>query len=96
MSAYKLDAEAFADLNDILQYAELRQGNDAADELETELLEAFQRLAAMPGLGHRRPDLTSKPQFFYFVDPYLIVTREAKNPCASSQSSTPNGTSAGS
>jgi len=38
---------------------------------------AAKRLTRMPGLGHRRPDLTSRPLLFWTASSHLIVYRRA-------------------
>jgi plasmid stabilization system protein ParE len=40
-------------------------GRAVADHVETEILDAFGALAATPGSGHRRSDLTNYDVFFY-------------------------------
>jgi toxin ParE1/3/4 len=73
MTPYQLSPSAVADLEEILLHYKERAGDSAAAMLEEGLISAFERLAATPGLGHRRSDLTVRPYFFYAVDPYLIV-----------------------
>jgi plasmid stabilization system protein ParE len=41
------------------------------------LNQAFQRLADMPGLGHRRNDLTKRDLRFWSVYSYLVIYRES-------------------
>ncbi|MBF0269156.1 MAG: type II toxin-antitoxin system RelE/ParE family toxin [Alphaproteobacteria bacterium] len=48
----------------------------AADRLIDRFDEAFARLAAAPGIGHQRSDLTSQPVLFWPVLRYLIVYRK--------------------
>ena len=55
-------------------------GLAAAEELQERFPAAFQRLADLPGLGHRRADLTSANFFFYLVDPYFIVYARQEDP----------------
>jgi plasmid stabilization system protein ParE len=53
---------------------------DAADRVIDTLFAAFERLAAMPGLGHRREDLTDRPLQFWTVDAYLVIYRTERTP----------------
>ena len=53
---------------------------DAADRVIDTLFAAFERLAAMPGLGHRREDLTDRPLRFWTVDAYLVIYRAEQTP----------------
>jgi antitoxin ParD1/3/4/toxin ParE1/3/4 len=46
---------------------------DAADRVECEIKKAVSMLAANPGLGHLRRDLTSKTVRFWCVYSYLII-----------------------
>src|SRR5271154_3274538 len=73
MTPYQLSPSAVADLEEILRHHKERAGDSAAAMLEKDLTFAFERLAATPGLGHLRSDLTVRPYFFYAADPYLIV-----------------------
>ena len=43
-------------------------------------IEAFRALAAMPGMGHFRQDLTEAPLLFWPVASYLIVYRPETEP----------------
>jgi plasmid stabilization system protein ParE len=77
---YKLSPAARFDINEILLYQIRHRGEDAAFELEGDFIEAFERLAENPGLGHSRENLTSNPDLFYLVDPYLIVYDRQSDP----------------
>ena len=44
------------------------------------LEDAFEHLAAMPAMGHRREDLTERPVKFWPVFSYLIVYDPATTP----------------
>ena len=44
------------------------------------LFAAFERLAALPGLGHRREDLTDRPLRFWTVEAYLVIYRAERTP----------------
>lgn len=42
------------------------------DRVVAEILDAARTLAASPRIGHRRPDLTTRPLRFHLVRDYLI------------------------
>jgi plasmid stabilization system protein ParE len=50
-------------------------GGRIALDTEAEFRSAFRTLAHYPGLGHRRPDITSKPALFATVGRYVVVYR---------------------
>jgi plasmid stabilization system protein ParE len=76
VSTYRLAAAALQDLEDLAAYI----GSDnpaAADRVSEALLDAFQSLADRPGIGHARPDLTTRPVRFFTVSRrYMIVYQE--------------------
>jgi antitoxin ParD1/3/4/toxin ParE1/3/4 len=53
---------------------------DAALRVLDALEHAFEELAATPGIGHTRQDLTSRPVKFWRVYSYLIVYDPARMP----------------
>jgi len=53
---------------------------DAADRWVEKLFDAFEALGQMPGMGHRREDLTSCPVLFWPVGAYLIIYRVERRP----------------
>lgn len=69
-----LAPEALQDLEDIWDFIAADNAT-AADKLEDEFFEAFERLARRPGMGHTRCDLTERDVRFWPVDSYLIVYR---------------------
>ena len=75
MSQYGLTAAAQRDLGDIVDYLAV-ENPEAARRLVDQLLEAFQRLAEMPGMGRsqerRQPNLRS-----WTVGSYLVFYRPA-------------------
>ena len=76
---YALSSYALNDLVDIWDH--IRQDNpDAADRVETELLDTCESLARMPGQGHRRTDYASSPILFFPVYSYLIAYRPGTDP----------------
>ena len=48
-----------------------------ANRIQSELVDAFESLADVPGKGHKRPDLTNKDLLFFSVYQYMIVYRQA-------------------
>ena len=79
MSAFRLSLEASQDLIEIYEY--IAQDNvDAAERVRLELLEAMQGLAEMPGMGHRREDLTRSPVLFWNVRSYQIIYQRGTRP----------------
>ena len=73
MKPYSLSSDAQHDLEDIrtyyLKYADARVARHVARQMTA----AFRFLAATPGAGHARPDLTDEPVKFWQVFSYLIV-----------------------
>jgi plasmid stabilization system protein ParE len=74
MTSYILAPEALQDLQELWDYI-ATENLDAADRVIDTLFAAFERLAAMPGLGHTREDLTDRPLRFWTVDAYLVLYR---------------------
>src|SRR5579862_4481247 len=82
MKSYRLTAAAEDDVFEIWTYI---ASDDfvAADGLEAEFFNAFERLAVRPDLGHFRRNLTDKPvRFFAVRGTYLVVYDPAANPLA--------------
>ena len=79
MTPYILAPEALQDLQELWDYI-ATENLDAADRMIDTLFAAFERLAAMPGLGHRREDLTDRPLRFWTVDTYLVLYRAERTP----------------
>jgi plasmid stabilization system protein ParE len=73
MSGYALHPDAFADLDEIWEY--IAQDNvDAADRVLADVHSTLTLLAGSPQIGHRRPDLTTRPLRFHVArDEYLIA-----------------------
>lgn len=74
MSDYILGSDAVLDLEDIWGYIS-SDSIEAADRWITKLFDAFEAVARMPGIGHRREDLTNYPILFSSVGAYLIIYR---------------------
>lgn len=75
MSAHVLSPAALQDLQDILDFISIDNAS-AADKLEVEFFEAFERLAQRPRMGHSRTDLTERDVLFWLVGSYLVVYRQ--------------------
>ena len=76
MAAYRLTPKARDSLRDILAYVDRRFGARVAGEVLERLVAAFETLAANPGVGHRRDDLTGDERIrFWSVGPTLMAYR---------------------
>lgn len=73
MNSYRLTKAAEDDIFEIWRY--IAEDNlSAADKVEAEILDACQRIADRPDLGHFRRDLTDKDvRFFAVRRTYLVV-----------------------
>lgn len=80
MESFRLCAQAEHDLDELYRYITIEDGPDRARLIEAEVLQAVRLLARMPGMGHRRPDLTTKPLRFWPVHRWLVVYREDSIP----------------
>lgn len=79
MSGYDLHPEAFLDIDEIAIY--IGQGSrEAAHRVVDEIHHAIQNLVPFPHIGHRRPDLTSRPLRFIIVRDYLIAYAPDEKP----------------
>ncbi len=74
MSNYILGPDADLDLDDIWEYI-AADSIDAADRWIAKLFDAFEAIGRMPGIGHKREDLTAYPVLFWPVGSYLIIYR---------------------
>ena len=76
MGGYRLTPNAREGLHDILEYVNRRFGAPVADQVIERLVGAFEFVAANPGAGHRREDLTQDDRIrFWSVGPTLIAYR---------------------
>ncbi len=73
MNAYQLAPRAFQDLRELTAYISMRQDALTALRVIDHFTGVFQRLAALPGQGHRREDLTDKPIRFWPVWSYHVI-----------------------
>ena len=78
MRDFIVSPEVFRDLLEIWGYMALNSV-EAADRVESEFYKTFQNLARMPGLGHRRSELTSEDVLFWTLYSYLIVYKRIGN-----------------
>ena len=69
MKEYVLGCEAVLDLEDVWEYI-ATDSADAADRWIAKLFDAFDDIARMPGIGHRRKDLTDYAVLFWTVGAY--------------------------
>jgi plasmid stabilization system protein ParE len=76
---YRLTSEARANLDDITLFI-AEDSVDAALRVLDAFERAFDRLAAMPEIGHKRDDLTTRPVKFWNVYSYLVVYDPASTP----------------
>ena len=79
MTGYEFHPEAHAELDEIWEYIAL-DSLDAADRVIAEILAAVRNLVLFPGMGHRRPDLTSRPLRFIVVHEYLVAYAPGEKP----------------
>ncbi len=73
---YRLTTPAKRDIAGILNYLVREAGGKIALRTESELRAGFRAIAANPGIGHARQDLTEHNVLFHQVLPYLILYRE--------------------
>lgn len=80
MSGYAFHPDASADLDEIWEY--IAQSNvDAADRVLADIHSTLTLLTGSPRIGHRRPDLTTRPLRFHVArDEYLIAYAPAEKP----------------
>ena len=74
MSQYVIGRDAVLDLEDIGEYISA-DSIEAADRWIAKLFDAFESISRMPGIGHRRDDLTAHEVLFWPVGSYLIIYR---------------------
>jgi plasmid stabilization system protein ParE len=74
MREYVLGSDAVLDLENIWEYI-ATDSTAAADRWIAKLFDSFEEVAQMPGIGHRREDLTAYPVLFWTAGAYLIIYR---------------------
>jgi plasmid stabilization system protein ParE len=72
MRRFKLSPEAAEDIREIWTYV-AADSIKAARRLRLQILDACQRIAENPKIGHSREDLTEKPVLIWPTGSYLIV-----------------------
>jgi toxin ParE1/3/4 len=77
---YVLAPEAALDLVQIWRYLKEQSSIEIADRVESVIREKIVLLAANPGAGHWRKDLTDEVVKFFPVYSYLIVYRPEATP----------------
>jgi Plasmid stabilization system protein len=76
--SYSVAPLALDDLDEIHAYIEDVDSEAAADEIIDDLYNAFERIGANPGLGHRRQDLTDYDVYFWTaLKWYAVIYRKA-------------------
>ena len=75
MTEFVLAPAAEDDLFQIWRYLYESSTLAIADRVEKELYGVFSELAATPGQGHTRTDLTSHPVLFFTLYSYMVVYR---------------------
>ena len=76
MKQVELTPEAIGDLQEIWEFIS-EDSFDAADRILEDFYAAFSQLAEMPGMGHRREDLTKQNVLFWPVHSYLVIYRDS-------------------
>ena len=79
MKRFLLTPEARDDLQEIWDFI-AEDSFDSADRLLEAFYSAFRQLATMPGMGHKRDDLTKQDVLFWPVQPYIVIYRRKSNP----------------
>jgi plasmid stabilization system protein ParE len=80
VNRFVLTEKAEEDLNLIWEYIADQSAIEAADKVAQEIFAAITKLTEMPGMGHRRPDLTERPFRFWTVHSYAIVYEPESSP----------------
>lgn len=76
-AAYRLTPRAAEGFRRVAHYVDEHFGSVVAERVVDELERAFEQLAANPGMGHRREDLTADEEVrFWSAGPTLIAYRE--------------------
>jgi plasmid stabilization system protein ParE len=80
LKPYSLSSDAQQDLEDIRAYYLKHADARVARYVAREITAGFRFLAATPGAGHARTDLTDEPVKFWGVFSYLIVYDPSMRP----------------
>jgi plasmid stabilization system protein ParE len=76
VTKFELAKRALNDLQSIWHFVS-EDSFDAADRLLEDFYGAFEQLAEMPGIGHKRQDLTERDVLFWRLHSYLIVYKRS-------------------
>lgn len=77
MKRFEIARRGLRDLQEIWEFISLNSF-DIADQVLEDFYRAFGQLADMPGLGHKRNDLTTQNVLFWPVHSYLVVYKDSK------------------
>ena len=77
MKKFELARRALGDLQEIWEFVS-EDSFTAADRLLEEFYSMFRQLAEMPGMGHKREDLTDRKVLFRALHSYLIVYKNSQ------------------
>jgi len=80
LEPFQLAEDAILDIDAIWLFLLEREGLETADRIVLEIFKGFYRVAEMPGIGHRRADLTSRPVLFYRIFSYLVIYQPGSAP----------------
>ncbi|MBZ0254325.1 MAG: type II toxin-antitoxin system RelE/ParE family toxin [Candidatus Methylomirabilis sp.] len=80
MTLYRIAPAAKRDLSSIRGYLTEFASAEVAASVLRELRDAMELLGRNPGIGHRRPDLTTRNVLFWVVYTYYTVYREERRP----------------
>lgn len=86
MDPFQLSEDVILDIDAVWLYLLEKDSVAAADRIVEELFDAFHKLAAIPSMGHRRVDLTSRNVLFYRVYSYLVIYEPPSKPLQNSWS----------
>jgi plasmid stabilization system protein ParE len=78
VATYRLTRPALRDLEEIFSYLTQEASDVAAERIEAKLFAAFDDLARLQSLGHRRLDVRRKDLLFHVVSPCLIAFRRER------------------
>jgi plasmid stabilization system protein ParE len=70
---FRLKSRAKTDVQQIWDWTANHYGEQYADKLVAAIYEDCLMLARMPGIGHKRPDLTRRNSLFWTVDDYYLI-----------------------
>jgi toxin ParE1/3/4 len=77
VSQFELGRRAAGDLREIWEFV-AEDSLIAADRLLEEFYRTFRKLAEMPGMGHKREDLTHRDILFWALYSHLIIYRNSQ------------------